>query len=134
MWKKGKQEYWVPKPFRAIGDPGIQIKLVNSTKGPGDTLRNALWNTEGYKDEVKLLWRDKKEIPWQKFTSYRWELSHRPVIGLIKLKLYEGIKLIVESPNIIDHTLKGGKLGVYCFSQENITWSNIHYQCRGKKF
>ncbi|XP_051160772.1 cartilage oligomeric matrix protein-like isoform X1 [Leptopilina boulardi] len=130
MWKKGKQQYWVNKPFKAYADPGIQIKLVDSKTGPGPMLRNSLWNTKGHKNEVKLLWHDPKKIPWKAFTSYRWELVHRPIIGLIRLKLYNGNELIADSKNIYDNTLKGGKLGVYCFSQENIIWSNINYKCR----
>lgn len=130
MWKQGQQNYWVPTPFLARGDPGIQIKLVDSQTGPGPMLRNSLWNTDGYPGEVKLLWHDPKKIPWQQFVSYRWNLVHRPSIGLIRLKLYSGQELIADSQNIFDNTLKGGKLGVYCFSQENIVWSNIEYKCR----
>lgn len=132
MWKQGQQNYWVPTPFLARGDPGIQIKLVDSQTGPGPMLRNSLWNTDGYPGEVKLLWHDPKKIPWQQFVSYRWNLVHRPSIGLIRLKLYSGQELIADSQNIFDNTLKGGKLGVYCFSQENIVWSNIEYKCRGE--
>lgn len=40
---------------------------------------------------------------------------------------------MADSGNIYDSTLKGGKLGVYCFSQEKITWSNLLYVCKGKK-
>lgn len=40
---------------------------------------------------------------------------------------------MADSGNVYDSTLKGGKLGVYCFSQEKITWSNLLYVCKGKK-
>jgi hypothetical protein len=54
MWKKNPQTYWQTTPFRAVADPGIQLKLVNSKTGPGKTLRNALWNTESTQDQVTL--------------------------------------------------------------------------------
>lgn len=33
---------------------------------------------------------------------------------------------------IIDTSMRGGRLGVFCFSQENIIWSNLKYRCNGK--
>lgn len=58
MWKKNTQTYWLTTPFRAVAEPGIQLKLVNSKTGPGKTLRNALWNTESTPDQV---------VPWNCF-------------------------------------------------------------------
>lgn len=52
MWKKNTQTYWQTTPFRAVAEPGIQLKLVNSKTGPGKTLRNALWKTESTPDQV----------------------------------------------------------------------------------
>merc|ERR1712189_127608 len=48
--------------------------------------------------------------------AYRWLLLHRPKIGLIRLRMFDG-------------TLKGGRLGVFCFSQEMIIWSDLVYRC-----
>ena len=133
MWKKAEQTYSENEPFKAIAEAGIQIKLVDSETGPGPVLRNSLWNSKGRENEVELLWHDPKKIGWKEFTSYKWKLSHRPNLGLIRLKLYEKEQLIADSQNIIDNTLKGGKLGVFCFSQEKTIWSNLKYQCNAKK-
>jgi thrombospondin 2/3/4/5 len=35
MWKKNTQTYWQATPFRAVAEPGIQLKLVQSETGPG---------------------------------------------------------------------------------------------------
>lgn len=40
--------------------------------------------------------------------------------------------MVADSGNIFDSTLKGGRLGVYCFSQEMIIWSDLVYRCNGK--
>ncbi|XP_016914350.2 cartilage oligomeric matrix protein isoform X2 [Apis cerana] len=129
-WKKAHQPYWVPTPFRAVGDPGIYLKLVDSDTGPGEILRNSLWHNENTINQVKILWHDPKKIGWKERTSYRWQLLHRPKIGLIRFRLYQGKQLMADSGNVYDSTLKGGKLGVYCFSQEKITWSNLLYVCK----
>ncbi|KAG7203151.1 hypothetical protein KM043_010270 [Ampulex compressa] len=129
-WKKGQQVYWMPHPFRAVGDPGILLKLVNSNTGPGEMLRNSLWHNGDTENQVKILWRDPRKMGWKEKTAYRWRLIHRPSIGLIRFWLYQGSELVADSKNVFDSTLKGGKLGVFCFSQEKITWSHLLYQCR----
>ena len=129
MWKKTEQTYWQPSPFRAKAQPGIQLKLVNSTSGPGSTLRNALWHTGSTPGHVKLLWTDPRNVGWREAVAYRWELIHRPHLGLIRVKFFEGPRQIADSGYIQDDTLKGGRLGVFCFSQEMIIWSDLVYRC-----
>ena len=68
---------------------------------------------------------------WNVDTSYRFNIIHLPEQGLIRLRLYEGSALVVDSGNIIDTAadrLRGGKLGVYCDSQEMISWSALRYR------
>ncbi|XP_066589978.1 cartilage oligomeric matrix protein [Prorops nasuta] len=129
-WKKGYQPYWQPNPFRAIGEPGIQLKLVESETGPGEMLRNSLWHNEDTPNQVKMLWKDPNKVGWKDKTPYRWHLMHRPRIGLIRFWLYQGTRLVTDSGNVYDSTLKGGRLGVFCFSQEMIIWSDLLYKCK----
>lgn len=131
-WKKAFQTYWEPAPFRAEADPGIYLKLVESETGPGEMLRNSLWHRDSVPQQTKVLWKDPRMFGWEPRVSYRWVLIHRPKIGLIRFWLYQGTQLVTDSGNIFDSTLQGGKLGVYCFSQEMITWSDLLYSCRGK--
>ncbi|KAJ8354672.1 hypothetical protein SKAU_G00222390 [Synaphobranchus kaupii] len=129
MWKQTEQTYWQSVPFRAMAETGLQLKAVKSRTGPGQFLRNALWNTGNTAGEVKLLWKDPRNVGWRDKTSYRWQLSHRPQVGYIRLKLYEGHALVADSDVVVDTTMRGGRLGVFCFSQENIIWSNLGYRC-----
>ena len=130
MWKQTDQVYWGTGPLTAYARKGISIKLINSTTGPGKILKKSLWNTDSTAGEVTKLWH--KNVGWEFNTSYRWKLLHRPRIGLIHLTIYQGATQIVYSDNVYDSTLKGGQLGVYCFSQEKVVWSNLIYRCNSK--
>ncbi|KAM4052828.1 thrombospondin-4-like isoform 2-T2 [Anomaloglossus baeobatrachus] len=129
MWKQMEQTYWQANPFRAVAEPGIQLKAVKSTTGPGEQLRNALWHTGDTLNQVKLLWKDPRNVGWKDKTSYRWILQHRPSVGYIRVKFFEGADLVADSGVVLDTTMRGGRLGVFCFSQENIIWSNLRYRC-----
>lgn len=48
-----------------------------------------------------------------------------------RVRLFEGSDMVADSGVVIDTTLRGGRLGVLCFSQENIIWSNLRYRCNG---
>ena len=125
MWKQQRQNH---KTFGTVAEPGIQLKLAESKTGPGKELRNALWKTGNTTDQVKLLWHDKSKKGWEQKISYRWELIHRPSVGLIRVKIFQGSAEFANSGNIYDKTLKGGRLGVFCHSQPNIIWSDLIYR------
>ncbi|XP_063594894.1 cartilage oligomeric matrix protein-like [Penaeus indicus] len=121
-WKKGPQN-WFNQAER-----GVTLKLVDSATGPGTALRDALWFTGSTPNQATLLWHD-GSIGWTPNVAYRWQLHHRPSIGTIRFYLYQGTNLVMDSGNIYENTLKGGRLGLYCFSQEEIIWSNVKYTC-----
>uniref|UniRef100_A0A4W5RAX6 Si:ch211-43f4.1 n=2 Tax=Hucho hucho TaxID=62062 RepID=A0A4W5RAX6_9TELE len=133
MWKQVEQIYWQANPFRAVAEPGIQLKAVKSNTGPGENLRNSLWHTGDTSDQVKLLWKDVRNVGWKDKTSYRWFLQHRPQDGYIRVRFYEGPQIVADTGIIIDTTMRGGRLGVFCFSQENIIWANLRYRCNGEQ-
>ena len=65
-------------------------------------------------------------------SGLRFSILHRPDRDLIRVRIWEGGELMADSGDLMDtHTgsLKGGRLGVYCDSQEGITWSALSYRC-----
>ncbi|XP_061527718.1 thrombospondin-4a [Phycodurus eques] len=129
MWKQTEQTYWQAAPFRAVAEPGIQLKAVKSKTGPGEYLRNSLWHTGDTPEQVRLLWKDPRNVGWKDKVSYRWFLQHRPQVGYIRARFFEGSDLVADTGVILDTSMRGGRLGVFCFSQENIIWSNLKYRC-----
>lgn len=69
-----------------------------------------------------------QETPGQ-WHSAHWHLSTNDTSVPNRVKLYEGPQLVADSGVIIDTSMRGGRLGVFCFSQENIIWSNLQYRC-----
>ena len=98
MWKKNAQTYWQSTPFRAVAQPAIQLNAINSETGPGEFLRNALWHSGDTEGQAKLLWQDPRNEGWKEKTAYRWELMHRPALGLIRYSTFLHRCLIVWSP------------------------------------
>lgn len=54
LWEQVSQAYWEKKPFKSFSTAGLSIKLVNSTTGPGEYLRNALWHTGNTRHQARI--------------------------------------------------------------------------------
>ena len=69
---------------------------------------------------------------WKHDHAYKYHIQHRPSQDLIHVKLWEEGALLFDTGDVYDNvttgaSLRGGKLGVFCMSQQNITWSALSY-------
>merc|ERR1719308_706496 len=86
-----------------------------------------------YLISVGVLWRHSDlKGGWMFEHAYRYQIIHKPDQDLIHVKLWEEGALLLDTGDVIDsssETLRGGRLGVFCMSQEDITWSALTYRC-----
>lgn len=60
------------------------------------------------------------------------QVPHPSPCLTLRVRFYEGPELVADSNVVLDTTMRGGRLGVFCFSQENIIWANLRYRCNGE--
>ncbi|CAH1786413.1 unnamed protein product [Owenia fusiformis] len=111
---------------------GLQIKVVTSSTGPGKALGNALWHSADTPGQVKVIWHDPGMTGWVHRTPYRWHLYHRPTSGRIRFRLVEGNATVIDSGNIYDTTIPGGRIGVFSYNQPQCVWSYLVARCEDR--
>ena len=115
------------------GGQGIRpwrITRVSSKTGPSTELRSALWAAESVEGQTDILWQDPENRGWKSKVPYQFFLQHRPINGTIRLKIFEGPTELFDTGNLVSNGLAGGRVGVFCDSQEKEIWSSMSYQCK----
>ncbi|XP_068721591.1 uncharacterized protein [Montipora capricornis] len=111
------------------GIKGVQLKVVNSATGPGLSSAKALWHTGDTPNQVTLLWDDPSMKGWQHQTPYQFHITHRPSIGLIRVRIKQGEKILTDSGNVYNTLLSGGRLGMIVYGQHDVIWSRLEVRC-----
>lgn len=78
------------------------------------------------------LGRDTSAVPWDGASPGPGQLLPLPALFPSRARFYEGPEVVADTGVVVDTTMRGGRLGVFCFSQENIIWSNLRYRCNGE--
>lgn len=64
------------------------LQAIDSNTGPGESLRDALWETGNTINQTHVLWYD--PVPkWAPDVAYHWRLQHNPDSGRIRLRWYQ---------------------------------------------
>ena len=90
----------------------------------------AIWKTYSVAGQTQIIWQDPLNHGWKAQTPYRFFLKHRPQTGVINLQIYEGSVKIVDSGDVVDFGLSGGRVGVFTCSQDSEIWSDMSYLCQ----
>ena len=107
------------------GDYGYAAEGLTLRRVSADSpLQNhELWRTAGSGDRVNILYH--KRIPYNDRTKYKFQLIHRaPRIVVV---VFQG-RTVIDTIDIEDATYSGGRFGLYCFSQEESTFSGLGYE------
>ena len=54
--------------------------------------------------------------------------------AMFRLVVFSEAEIVVDTDYIVDKTLRGGRLGLYVFSQGKVIWDKLSYRCSGKFF
>ena len=92
-----------------------------------------------YDDQAKLLWTSlengalaESSVPrWEHDKRYTFNIYHCPKDDIIQVKVFLDGDKILDTGRVHDNdgrSLKGGRLGVYVDSQENVKWEHISYR------
>ncbi|XP_074618758.1 uncharacterized protein LOC141877629 isoform X2 [Acropora palmata] len=127
MWRRENINYG--KADYNAGIKGLQLKVVNSATGPGSSLAKALWHAGDTQNQVTLLWDDPSMKGWRHQTPYGFHITHRPSIGLIRVRIKQGEKVLTDSGNIYNTLLTGGRLGMIVYGQHDVIWSRLEARC-----
>ncbi|KAK2177981.1 hypothetical protein NP493_567g04003 [Ridgeia piscesae] len=123
--------YQTNKKFYAVlwKHKNLNYDVVNSATGPGTDLARALWHSADTSIQATLLWHEPSMLGWQHKTAYRWHLSWRPTRGLIRLRIVDNANTLMDTGDLYDTTIGGGRLGVFVFNQTKVSWSNLVARC-----
>ena len=83
--------------------------------------------------QTKVLYKH-PSAGWKAQTSYSWLVEVQPDQSNagtqnIVLKINEGSKVVVDAAISDVGGLAGGRLGVYCQSQQDVIWSRMATEC-----
>merc|ERR1719317_581626 len=105
-----------------------KIVRVNSTTGPSRELDLALHKTISVPGQTEIIWQDPAGRGWKQQTPYRYLIKHRPIAGTMQLKIHEGAVELFDTGSLNEAGLAGGRVGVFCSSQEREIWSSMSYK------
>ena len=72
-----------------------------------------------------------KQTPVEACKSVKQLLNLLFFLLSYRLIVYNATHLIVDTGELFDTTYRGGRLGVYGFSQGKVTYSNLETRCNG---
>jgi hypothetical protein len=128
-WHKEASVYEVAAPLKASAPAGVQIKVYDSRRTPNPIFRSGLY--EGYKQYISSLqykiYEDPTHRGWEVGQDYRFKVRYNGKVGCMNFQIYNGGELFLDTGCVCSWRVKGGRIGLYSFHQDNVQWSNLYY-------
>eukprot|EP00091_Calanus_sinicus_P014346 TRINITY_DN3182_c0_g1_i1.p1 TRINITY_DN3182_c0_g1~~TRINITY_DN3182_c0_g1_i1.p1 ORF type:complete len:432 (-),score=150.63 TRINITY_DN3182_c0_g1_i1:115-1410(-) len=138
-YQDNKNFYVVTASKEGSGQGTWALRRVQSSTGhPSNELQAAMFDygrdkTFDVSGQTKVLYKH-PSAGWKAQTSYSWVVEVRPDQSSagtqnIVLKINQGSTVVVDTTISDAGGLAGGRLGVYCQSQEDVIWSRMATEC-----
>jgi syndecan 4 len=123
---KGRTEQYFRHACGTATATGLSVKKHYSQLTES-CLRNAIWHSHSYYGASTPLFTS--SVSWKHRTAYTFHVTHRPSVGLIQVVIENENGTVADTGQLFDFSYAGGRIGLFCFSQENVIWSNLKYSC-----
>jgi len=133
-YQDNKNFYLVTATRQGSNQGNWALKRVQSSTGhPSYAMQRGLWGDKTVPGQATVLYRH-PSAGWKSRTAYTWLVEvvpdvENPGAQKITLKINEGSVAVVDVVVSDADGLAGGRLGVYCFSQQDVIWSRMSTQC-----
>jgi len=125
--------FYVPKYNTSNGfwKHNFRIIKVDSVTGlNGLNMTNAILAPNSVENQTEVIWRDNQPRGWLNNKMYYWHLNYRPLLGQLKLRMFEDNELIFDT-GVLQSGVKSkpGRVGVFTYSQPLTFWQDMFYEC-----
>jgi len=133
-YQNNKNFYIVSSSKTGYNQGYWRMTRVHSITGhPSNELQDAIfkWNTQptSVPGQTEIIWGPHPTLGWEAHTPYKWVVEQRSDEKTIHLQITRGSELIIDEIVQDVNGLAGGRLGVYCSSQQEIIWSRMSTEC-----
>lgn len=118
------------KPARSSRkEEGLRVELIFDTVANDKNVRKSNTARKRPTDRGHRLVFEDRNVGWVENTPYHWVIKHRPRNDSLRIQIYEDDELIADTDVIYKSAIRGGRVGLYGKSQNEVVWRNMFARC-----